>query len=127
MFKLIVGLLAIGILPKLCDTAVAIYPKEDKPPEFACQEGCYLKKLNRVIGYGETYYNVGKECASYECRDSGETVQYTCGVIAAGPDCQVVKGDLNLKYPDCCSSVKCSNRKTKGPINTLPTVPPSKM
>lgn len=59
------------------------------------------------------FYEIGTEnnrpgqCERIFCFKDFSMVIHGCGVVAAGPGCEVVSGDLNKPYPFCCETVKC--------------------
>ncbi|XP_063384916.1 la1-like protein 15 [Cydia fagiglandana] len=102
MLKLF-GILA---LITMAYAALSRYPPQEKPTEFANQEGCYIAALNKVLPYEKPYYP-DQKCERYNCQRNGETRWETCGAVLVKPGCRKSEVDLSKRYPDCCPTEVC--------------------
>ncbi|KAL4715770.1 hypothetical protein ACJJTC_006349 [Scirpophaga incertulas] len=109
MQKLFLVLFSACVLVKVAFAAVALLPPQEKPEEFACEEGCYVPALNEVVvpnvRYSPDPSRTG--CLQYLCNDSGITQIFSCGAVAAAEPCKVVDGNKTAPYPDCCRTIYC--------------------
>ncbi|XP_063828426.1 uncharacterized protein LOC135077812 [Ostrinia nubilalis] len=109
------AILCVSVSLELVYSAVYIQPAVKKPPEFACEEGCYSPELNIVLPYNEPYSPTDQgQCRQYLCGNSGDTQILTCGAVGAGPGCVKVPGDLSKPYPNCCNTVSCDPSASNG-------------
>lgn len=82
----------------------AIFPPTQHPSK---PDACFDEQLG-------VFYEVGTEnerpgqCERIFCFKDFSMVLHGCGLVAAGPGCEVVPGDLSKPYPFCCETVKCA-------------------
>ncbi|XP_063385036.1 uncharacterized protein LOC134671182 [Cydia fagiglandana] len=86
------------------NAAVALYKAQEKPAQFANQEGCYLEHLNKVIPYGDYYPE--NSCYKYTCDADNITQTFSCGLVEVDKRCALVSNE-KAAYPDCCPIEIC--------------------
>ncbi|XP_063384917.1 uncharacterized protein LOC134671063 [Cydia fagiglandana] len=86
------------------NAAVALYKAQEKPAQFANQEGCYLEHLNKVIPYGDYYPE--NSCYKYTCDTDNITQTFSCGLVEVDKRCALVSNE-KAAYPDCCPIEIC--------------------
>ncbi|KAI8432395.1 hypothetical protein MSG28_004793 [Choristoneura fumiferana] len=83
------------------------FPTEEKPPEFADQEGCYLKEANKVFPYDTRVDADDGSCTQYLCSKSNNEIQkFSCEPVPILYGCKTVL-DLTKGYPGCCPKEEC--------------------
>lgn len=82
----------------------AIFP----PAQHASNpDKCFDEQMGVFYEVG-TENNRPNQCERIFCFKDFSMVLHGCGLVAAGPGCEVVQGDLNKPYPFCCETVKCA-------------------
>ncbi|XP_063538377.1 uncharacterized protein LOC134747698 [Cydia strobilella] len=103
MYCLCISLVLISTV-MYTNAAVALYKAQEKPTEFANEEGCYLEHLNKVIPYGDYYPE--KSCYKYTCDTDNITQTFSCGVVEVDKRCALVSNE-EADYPDFCPTEIC--------------------
>nr|CAI5822278.1 unnamed protein product [Callosobruchus analis] len=90
-------------------------PKVNNDPRYHCNTnykgigGLAKNQTVRINGEcAEAYCDYNKEITVMgECKYSNPLC-FSCSPVGVPPDCEVLPGDLNKPYPDCCHTIKCA-------------------